>query len=125
MNTTIQSTLSTEKLFDLTFLQTLSRGNAATLQRMISSFVHNIPVAVEEIKEAYRRKDFSTLRETAHRIKPVLGFYAIVKMEKDMVLIEKLAKEQAATPELELKIEKLDIVVNSVVENLKKDYSIQ
>ena len=58
----------------------------------------------------------------AHRIKPTLSYYAIVKIEKDIQQIERLAKEELATPELELRIKKLDEVINEIVSQMKKDF---
>mgnify|MGYP000962010832 CR=1 FL=1 len=81
-----------------------------------------MPQSVEEIKQAYAKRDFAVVRKTAHRIKPTLSYYAIIKIEKDIQQIERMAKEGSDNAELELKIIKLDIVVAEVVKKMKQEY---
>lgn len=110
-----------EKLYDLCMIDRLCRGNQEKVRRMVEVFVAQTPQSVEEIKKAYVNGDYAVIKSVAHRIKPTLNYYAIVKIEKDVLMIEKLAKEGVATPELDLKIRKLDEVLNSVVKKMKQD----
>jgi HPt (histidine-containing phosphotransfer) domain-containing protein len=122
ISTSLQVDILTEKLYDLCMIEQLCRGNQEKVKKMVTVFIEQIPQSVEEIKLAFNKRDFVKIKNVAHRIKPTLSYYAIVKIEKDIQLIERLAKEELATPELELRIKKLDTVINEIVDQMKKDF---
>jgi HPt (histidine-containing phosphotransfer) domain-containing protein len=113
--------ISTEDLYDLCMIERLCRGNQEQVKKMVSVFVKQVPQTIEEIKSAYTKRDFVTIKNAAHRIKPILSYYAIVKIEKDIREVEAMAKDELATFEMELKIKKLDEVLSQVVAAMKKD----
>jgi len=114
-----------EKLFDLSLIEKFCRGNEVTREKMIRSFTSSIPLALVELHQAYLKKDFSKLQTTAHRIKPTLGFYAIVKIEKEIQRIESLAKECRSGEELEKALEKTSWVLQQVVSQMQDTYLIK
>ncbi|NOT92508.1 Hpt domain-containing protein [Ferruginibacter sp.] len=114
--------LLTEKLYDLSMIEQLCRGNQDQVKKMVKVFIDQIPKSVEEIKLAYTTRDLDIVKNVAHKIKPTLSYYAIVKIEKDLRQIEALAKEGFATTELELKINKLEEITTQVVEKMKQDF---
>lgn len=126
INTMIQSEnliLATdEKLYDICMIDRLCRGNQEQVKKMVAVFIKEIPHAIDEIKTAYSNGDFVTVKKTTHRIKPTLSYYAIIKIEKDIRSIEALAKQGQAAPELELKIVRVQHVLDAVVERLKTDF---
>ena len=118
----VQPPTTGEKLYDLSMIEQLCRGNQEQVKKMISVFINQVPLAVEEIKSAYHDKDFTIIKNVAHRIKPTLSYYAIIKIAKDIQQIEVLAEAGIATAELELKIKKLDDVTAEVIRLMKKDF---
>jgi len=111
-----------EKFYDMCMIERLCHNNADRIKKLVSVFIEQMPQSVEEIKQAYAKRDFAVVRKTAHRIKPTLSYYAIIKIEKDIQQIERMAKEGSDNAELELKIIKLDIVVAEVVKKMKQEY---
>ncbi len=122
-NSEIKTDTATEKLYDLCMIENLCRGNQEQVKQMIQVFIEETPLAVENIKSAYKKSDFVVIKKIAHRIKPVLSYYAIVKIEKDIQLIEVMAEEGIASNELEQKINKVDDVLNLIVEQMKTNLS--
>jgi len=110
-----------EKLYDLCMIDRLCRGNQDKVKKMVEVFINTAPQSVEEIKIAYLQGDFAVVKKVAHRIKPTLSYYAIIKIEKDILQIEKLAKEGLPCTELEQKIIKVDEVISQVIEKMKQD----
>ena len=113
--------LHTEKLYDLCMIEQLCRGNQEKIKKMVEVFIVQAPKSVEEIKIAFLQGDFAVIKTVAHRIKPTLSYYAIIKIEKDIQQIERLAKEGSNSDELKLKIMKVDDVITRVVEKMKQD----
>ncbi len=114
--------LHTEKLYDMCMIERLCHQNTERIQKLVAVFIDQVPRAMEEIKLAYAAGDLATVRKTTHRIKPTLSYYAIVKIEKDVLQIEKMAKQGIASAELELKIARLDKVLSEVVQRMKQDF---
>ena len=112
MNTTLEKEAPFEKLYDLDLINTFCRGDINLTKKMIQVFIKDIPVSVEEIKQAYRENDFIKMKKTAHRIKPVLSMYSIVKVGKEIEVLEMMGQEEIQTPETELKINKLDTIIS-------------
>jgi len=92
---------ATEKLYDLGMISMLCRGNNVQLKKMVMVFIDQLPKSIEEIKIAYHNREFEIVKNTAHRIKPILGYYAIIKVEKDILQIERWAAKKVSSPEME------------------------
>ena len=108
-----------QKLFDLSIIENFCRGNQEQVKKMIKVFISQVPQSVEAIKTAYARHHFNTIKEEAHRIKPILSYYAVNAVEQDIKQIESLAAAELQGNELESKINKLDEVVTKIVDELK------
>jgi HPt (histidine-containing phosphotransfer) domain-containing protein len=117
---TIKAGTGDEKLYDLCMIEKMCRGNQEKVRKVIQVFIVQAPLAVEEIKSAYKKNDFVVIKKAAHQIRPVLSYYFIVKAEKEIHQIEALAEEGLDTGELAVLIERLEAVVTQVVEQMKE-----
>lgn len=120
MNTLLEFETPVGNLYDLGTIKKFCRGDENLTKKMIQMFIKDIPVSIEEIKQAYRERDFLTLKKTAHRIKPVLSLYSIVNIGKDMELLANMGKDEIVTQETELKITKLDSIISLVTQQLNE-----
>jgi HPt (histidine-containing phosphotransfer) domain-containing protein len=118
MSTTIEFETAFEKIYDLEMVNRLCRGDNNLTKKMVQLFLNDIPPAIEEIKQAYKMLDFITLKKIAHRIKPVLAMYSIVKIENDIEMIENAGIEEKITPELESKINNLSSIIDNVIQQM-------
>jgi HPt (histidine-containing phosphotransfer) domain-containing protein len=118
MNTVLKLEAPFEKLYDLGMIDRLCRGDISKTKKMLELFIHDIPASVEEIKQAYKKLDYITLKKTAHRIKPVLALYSIVKIENDLAMIENSGIEENVTPELESKINHLSSIIGEITQQM-------
>jgi HPt (histidine-containing phosphotransfer) domain-containing protein len=118
MNTALKFEAPFEKLYDLGMIEKLCRGDISRTKKMVQLFINDMPASIEEIKQAYKKLDFITLKKTAHRIKPVLAMYSIAKIEKDIEMIESSGIEERVTPELESKINNLSSIIGEVTEQM-------
>jgi HPt (histidine-containing phosphotransfer) domain-containing protein len=118
MNTVFEIETPIEKLYDLGMIDKFCRGDKSLTKKMIQVFINDMPDSVEEIKQAYRDKDFIAMKKTAHRIKPVLSMYSIVQIGKEIEVLENMGKEEIVTPETEFKINKLDSIISLVTQQM-------
>lgn len=109
------------KLFDLSLIVSMSRGNTDFINKMIAVFIDETPAAVEEIKKSWQNKDFQTIRKVAHRIKPNLANFGIHDLRQDIQTIELLAEEELVTADFDKRIQNLDMVIKTVVAQLANE----
>jgi HPt (histidine-containing phosphotransfer) domain-containing protein len=120
MNTAFEIEVPFEKLYDLSMIDTFCRGDKNLTKKMIQVFIKDMPVSVEELKQAYKANDVISLKRTAHRIKPVLSLYSIVKIGKDIEVLVNMGREEMVTAETEMKINRLDNVISIVTQQMNK-----
>jgi HPt (histidine-containing phosphotransfer) domain-containing protein len=113
-----------EKLYDLCMIEKLCRGNQEQVKQMLNVFIDQVPKAVEEIRSAYSDSDFDRVKKAAHRIKPVLGFYAVIKVEEDIRMIESAASLLPES-EFQYKLNQVDAVITHIVAQMKNTFLYQ
>lgn len=111
-----------EKLYDLCMIEQLSRNNPEFIRKMVGMFVEKVPKDIDILQEAYSIKDTITLQKTAHRIKPVLSSYLILKIETDIKLIESLSRQGIINDDMGRMLRHIKEVIDKVVEELKQKH---
>jgi PAS domain S-box-containing protein len=106
-------------LFDLTKLQTISRGNIDFINKMIALFIETTPVCIVDMKLAYVNNEFDKVRKIAHRIKPSIDNLEIASLKNEIREIELNAETYQNSEQLERLILKVEQVLNEVFSNLK------
>lgn len=113
-----------EKLYDLCMIEKLCRGNREQVKQMLTVFIDQVPKAVEEIRNAYRQNDFDRVKKAAHRIRPVLSFYAVIKVEEEIKMIESAAGLLPKS-EFEYTLNQVDTVITHIVAQMKNTFLYQ
>jgi response regulator RpfG family c-di-GMP phosphodiesterase len=108
------------RLYNLAHLQKISRGNQAFIEKMIRLFITQMPDNITLIKESYENSDFEILKNTAHKIKPIITNLGIEDLQDDIILIEKYAETFNDNSELPLLIEKVCFTLTETIEQLKE-----
>jgi len=110
---------SSTPLFDLSRLNTISKGNQTFVNKMINLFLEEVPHYAEEMLTAYTSGNFEFIRKTAHRIKPTLGNLGIVTLKDDIQTIEDLAAGQNPSDRLLELLRRTNGVVINVAGELR------
>ncbi len=113
-----------EKMYSLELIQSISRGNAALIKKLITVFIEQTPDSVSRMKAAYIKKDFTTFKTLAHKVKPTFGYFGIKEVERDLQLIELLAGIGMSSEELSLLILKIEETTQKVVDEMKTDFKM-
>lgn len=109
------------KLYDLSFIETICRGNQVSKRKMLETFISTIPLDVIKISSAQQAGDFATVSQLAHKIKPVLATYGITSVSKEIHDIEILARDEPGNSEISKKIELLEKTINLVAQDIKNN----
>ncbi len=82
---------SSNKLYDLTSLHNLSRGNKEFVAKMIGIFVEQTKYTIEKITASILLNDFIEVSRLIHKIKPSIENLGIKTIIKEIKLLEKIA----------------------------------
>lgn len=77
---------------DLTYLNEIAGGDAEFMIDMIDIFMDQTPVYVEQLIVALTEKDWKTVGDLAHKIKPTLAFMGVDQAKDKMAAIEHNAR---------------------------------
>lgn len=112
---------SIEKLYNLTSLQNLSRGDNEFIVKMISIFIEQTTDVIKEIREAILLDDFLEVNRLIHKIKPSVESLGITSIISEIKLLEKADdKEQIRILFAKVK-EVLEQTVLQLLDYIKKD----
>ena len=90
MQFTPNSDLSAGKLYDLTLIDKMCRGNQEQVAKMVKVFVNEISQSAEDINSAFSEKNFSSIKKLTHKVKPTLTYFGVEKLQKELLEIEAL-----------------------------------
>ena len=109
-----------ESLYDLSKIESIAQGNPGFVDQMVALFIDQSLKTIDEIKEAYKEKDFEKVSKLAHRLKPSIDNMGVVSLQKEIREMEGSAEAYGATEPLKSLIDLLDERLTGVVNELKK-----
>ncbi len=109
------------KLYDLTSLKEISRGNEAFVKKMLHLFIEQVPAALSEINNSFEQSDFLAIKKAAHRIKPSIDSLGINSLKSVVRQIETLALENKHSEELTRLLQQFNSNLKKVITALKKE----
>lgn len=111
-----------QEVYSLSKLESISNGNEAFLNKMITIFLEEAPVNIALFDELRSCEDVIKLGQLAHKIKPTADMFQITKLSVLTREVEKLAKEEspnkkALQGKADLIIEQLKYVLDDLKSN--------
>jgi len=116
-------TLPEGKLYNLSMIKEISHGNNDFVKKMMSLFNETMPPAIAELKQHLNTSNWADLGAIAHKIKPSIDTVGIELLKEDIRTIEKNAKELSNLTDIPALLDKLEIVLNKVMADLKEEMS--
>ncbi len=114
----------TQSLYDISDIQTISRGNNDFVLKMLKMFVDYTPHNIKEMRQKYEEKDLQGLGELAHSIKPTIDSMGIISLKDTIREIEKMGKDGEDKAELPGLLKKVETCISDVIEAIKRDFHL-
>ena len=112
------------KLYDLSAIRTISRGNEIFVIKMVNMFMEQIPLQAAELETYYHHSDYKSMSAMAHKIKPVVDNMNIISLKEPIREIEKIGKLGMANDNLEGLVRILLEKIKEVVEALNLEFEV-
>jgi HPt (histidine-containing phosphotransfer) domain-containing protein len=109
------------KLYDLSMIKEIAHGNDDFVKKMMQLFIDTMPPAIMDLKTFMNNGQWNDMGAVAHKIKPSIDTMGIELLREDIRAVEKYGKEMTNLEELPQIIQKIDTVINQIIENLKAE----
>lgn len=108
-----------EQLINLSFLQSLTQGDAVKIKKYISMFIGNTPGAIQQMRMLHAEGNWDKLRTVAHSLKPQLSYMGIESVREVVLRIEEYAGDHKKPDAIAQLIEELDSITRTAIVQLK------
>lgn len=115
---------SPKKLYDLSSIRSISRGNEIFVVKMVSMFLEQTPGQVAEMETKFNNRDYKGMAAIAHKIKPSIDTLGIVSLKETIREIEKLGMTGTADDSHAYLLETVSKNINQVIEALQKEFEV-
>lgn len=112
--------MSNDNLYDLSYLNEISRGDNDFLKKMIELFIEQIPASILAMQTAYTNGDLAAVKALAHRTKSSIDTLLIKTLHSEIREIEALAADGQAGARMEELLQRLAEIIPKVIEQLKQ-----
>jgi HPt (histidine-containing phosphotransfer) domain-containing protein len=82
-----------ESVIDLTYLQSLSKGDKVFEEAMLKSFVDQVPGELEALNSSIEKEDFHSIRTIAHTMKSTVSYLGMMPLLTRLEEIVDLASQ--------------------------------
>jgi HPt (histidine-containing phosphotransfer) domain-containing protein len=105
---------------DLSFLKEIADGSTEFIIESIDMFLEHTPEMLQTIATAISDKDWTLTYQTAHKLKPNLGFFGMPVSQALIQEVEIMAKEGNPNPDaILLKFNEVNGIVEANIATLK------
>jgi CheY-like chemotaxis protein/HPt (histidine-containing phosphotransfer) domain-containing protein len=115
---------ATEKLYDLTLVSDLARGNKDFIFNLAKIFIETVPPTAKEMVEACEQKKWEQMGKLAHKLKSTIDTMCINSLKDDIRVIEKNGKEKKEFELSATLVQKADTVIRQVTQQLKTEFGL-
>ena len=113
-----------ERIYDLAMVESISGGDKSFVERMLLLFLETVPGTLSDIKSTADKSDWVMLGKHAHKLKSTIDSMGIKFLKQDIRSIESGVKTNGDPKLLLPLVEKVLTGMNSVMEQVKKDYGL-
>ncbi|GAB2990695.1 Hpt domain-containing protein [uncultured Cyclobacterium sp.] len=110
---------SQEKLYNLVNLEEISGGSQEFIHEMIKLFISQAETTITGFNQAIDQKDYATIRNLAHQIKPSIDNIKVTTLMPIIREIERLAESESTLEILDAKIGVVNRELEIVIQQLQ------
>ena len=113
--------MQTTNYTNLDFLREISDGNDIFYKEFISLFLTSAPKAISEMEKSYVAKDWESLRQLSHKIKPSFNYVGLKELNHCAAKIEDIATRKNDTAEIQMLLDNIKSVCAVAFKELEEE----
>lgn len=116
--------VSSEKLYDLSMVQTIAGGDINFIKRMVQIFLDTMPPSIEQLNNELNQQNWDPLSKLAHKMKSTIDSMGIASLKDVIRTIEANGKHKTDLESLPAQVKQVGDVLNECILQLKRDFSL-
>jgi HPt (histidine-containing phosphotransfer) domain-containing protein len=116
--------MSEAKLYDLTLVNQVAKGNTPFIRRLCAAFIQGSYEAIEEMNQALGVNNWAELNRVAHKVKSTIDTMNVTEAKQLIRAIEAAAHGQDRHSVTEL-IGKLSVVIEAASTQIHNDFELE
>lgn len=116
--------MDTEKLYDLSFINQVTKGNAALQEKLCRTFIISASEGIAELEAANHTGNIESIHRAAHKLKSTIEAMNVREAGTLVKLIEKSARLQVNTEEIPSMVERAGIIIRDTITQLQNDLQL-
>jgi len=108
-----------KKHIDLTYLKELSNGSNEFIIQIITIFMNETPVAIDNIEKQLKASNWDALRAAIHKMKPSFSFMGIKELEEVIASAEKYSATKTNLDLIPEMISKIKTISKEAIQELE------
>ena len=113
------STTSSNQQINLSYLETMTGGDADMMHQMLDMLLDEIPAEMSKIKQSVAESDWQEVFQISHKLKTTLAFIGNEEMSAQVKTIEYCSRHEVELHEVPKLVEQLVALSHPVVKELK------
>jgi CheY-like chemotaxis protein len=110
-----------QKLYDLTMIQSVSAGDTAFIKKMIRLFIQTVPQNVQELVDATAGGNWEQVSKMAHKLKSTVDSMGIRSIHDQIRSVEIHAKNRDQLERLPELVKQVESVISSCISQLHSE----
>ena len=115
---------SSEKLYDLSMVESIAGGDSVFIKKMVQIFLDTIPPSIDQLNDELQKQDWDALSKLAHKMKSTIDSMGIVSLKDVIRHIESNGKQKNNLESLPAWVKQVDEVLKESIQQLKRDFSL-
>jgi CheY-like chemotaxis protein len=114
----------TEKLYDLTLVNEITKGNQEFMKNLVQIFIDTIPATCKEMIAACAVNDWEQASKLAHKLKSTVDTMQIASIKEEVRTVEMNGKQVIDVTAIPAIVHKIALIISEVTIQLKKEFGI-
>lgn len=115
---------ATQKLYDLTMVETISGGDQAFIKKMVQLFIDTMPQNVNDLQQALQQENWEMVGKHAHKMKSTIDSMGIDLLKDDIRTVEASGKHKTGLEAIPALITKVADTIQQCVSQIKSDFGL-
>ncbi|MBS1947287.1 MAG: Hpt domain-containing protein [Bacteroidetes bacterium] len=113
--------VSTEKLYDLSMVRSVSGGNQDFIKKMIGLFIETVPQNISELEKSSGSENWEQVGKIAHKLKSTIDSMGIKSIHQDIRSIENSAKQKINLEAIPALVGNVKSVIDKTIQQLQDE----
>jgi len=111
--------MSSDKLYDLTMIRSVSGGDPAFIKKMILLFIDTVPQNVRDLVDATGKQNWEQAAKMAHKLKSTVDSMGIRSIHDLIREVEQNAKQGSQLEQMPGMVNEVETVVSNCIDQLR------